>query len=72
VTKQTISPETLDDLLKDARDPAQFETMFKSLKKALISEDGPVPVEVPRDQDCTFERELIKKGDDGSKALTRK
>ncbi len=32
----SIDPKFLDELLKDARDPAQFESMFQSLKKALI------------------------------------
>jgi transposase-like protein len=96
----SIDPKFLDELLKDAKDPAQFESMFQSLKKALIeralgaelsvhlgyargdakpegqsnhrngasaktvlTEEGPLSIEVPRDREGTFEPQLVKKGE---------
>jgi len=100
MTEQNVDPKILDELLKDAKDPAAFEAMFRSLKKSLIeralgaelsshlgyakgenrpegqtnhrngtspktviSEEGPIPIEVPRDRDGSFEPLLIKKGE---------
>lgn len=100
MTEQNVDPRILDELLKDAKDPTQFEAMFRSLKKSLIeralgaelsshlgyskgearpegqtnqrngtspktviSDDGPIPLEVPRDREGTFEPLLIKKGE---------
>ena len=100
MTEQNVDPKILDELLKDAKDPAAFEAMFRSLKKSLIeralgaelsshlgyakgearpegqsnhrngttpktviSDEGPIPIEVPRDRDGSFEPLLIKKGE---------
>jgi hypothetical protein len=36
MTEQNVDPKILDELLKDAKEPAAFEAMFRSLKKSLV------------------------------------
>jgi transposase-like protein len=100
VPKLNVKPELLDELLKGNKTPAEFNTLFRGLKKALVeralggelthhlgyakgeekpadqdnhrngttpktvlTEDGEMPIEVPRDRAGTFEPLLIGKGE---------
>lgn len=95
-----IKPELLDEFFKHYQGPADFNILFKQLKKAIIeramgaelthhlgyakgeekplaqrnhrngttaktllTEDGELPIEVPRDRDGSFEPQLIPKGE---------
>jgi putative transposase len=95
-----IKPELLDEFFKHYRGPADFNILFKQLKKAIIeramsaelthhlgyakgedkpeghrnhrngttpktllTEDGEMPIEMPRDRDGSFEPQLIPKGE---------
>lgn len=100
VQKLNLKPELLDELLKGNKTPADFNALFKGLKKAIferalgaelthhlgyahsedkpagqdnhrngitpktvLTDDGALPIEVPRDRLGTFEPVLIAKGE---------
>lgn len=95
-----VKGEVLDEILKDHGGPADFNDVFRGLKKALVeralgaelthhlgygkgeakpegqsnqrngtsaktvlSDEGSLPLKVPRDRDGTFEPQIVKKGE---------
>src|SRR5476651_2470733 len=51
----------LDDHLDEERDQGERNRRNGSSRKTLHTEQGPAPIEVPRDRNATFEPQLVPK-----------
>ena len=56
-----LPKELLDQLVKGPMTPAEVQDLMLAFNKAVITDRGPVRVDVPRDRDGSFEPILIPK-----------